>query len=40
MIEVKAPDEFIAELWTYADEVPTLGSMASSTIAGRPSRSF
>lgn len=23
MIEVKDPDEFIAELWTYADEVPT-----------------
>ena len=24
MIEVKAPDEFIAELWTYAEEVPTI----------------
>ena len=23
MIEVKDPDEFIAELWTHADEVPT-----------------
>ena len=24
MIEVKAPDEFISELWTYAEEVPTI----------------